>query len=150
MAGQARRANALAKRKRSMAGALLLKGGGMKAPSGAGAPGLVVAASGLARAWSEGRAVGTDRGRRAGRVSHMSAFPTGGACNFPRSAARRPCDGAIRSSPAESSRLPTRHYRSPNGARSRAPDRCQAADNRCCRTRHGQPARQSGGCRTAC
>ena len=34
MAGQARRANALAKRKRSMAGALLLKGGGMKALRG--------------------------------------------------------------------------------------------------------------------
>src|ERR1700677_1146150 len=36
MAEQARRANALAKRKRSMAGALLLKGGGMKALRGRG------------------------------------------------------------------------------------------------------------------
>src|SRR6202020_1500315 len=36
MAGQARRANALAKRKRSMGGALLLKGGGMKALRGRG------------------------------------------------------------------------------------------------------------------
>src|SRR5271165_997896 len=61
---------------RSMAGALLVKGGGNKARgSGAGAPGLIIAARGLARTGLERRTVGPDRRGRACRVRHMRQLP---------------------------------------------------------------------------
>ena len=107
-----------------MAGALLVNGGGNKArASGAGAPGLIVAARGLARTGAERRAVRPDRRGRAGRVRHMRQLPGVRLIVLLRSAAYRPCDGASRSSPAGSSRLRRRRYRSPSAARSRAPDR---------------------------
>src|ERR1700744_4860454 len=83
IAGQARRPIAWAEQMRSMARVLMLKGGGMKAVAlRARAPGLVVAASGLARTGPESRPVRANRRGGAGRVPDMRLLPSVGLIGF--------------------------------------------------------------------